>query len=55
VLTDGENSNDAVGHHSPPYCVIDGVPHFVLNGSHGLSGAQPPEVLLNIMLEAIRK
>ena len=30
-----------------------GVPHFIFNGSHSLSGAQPPAVLLQAMRQAL--
>lgn len=33
--------------------VPDGVPYFVFNGRTSLSGAQPPQVLLNAMCQAI--
>ncbi|MGT2455166.1 DsbA family oxidoreductase [Cupriavidus basilensis] len=32
---------------------IDGVPCFVFNGSHSISGANPPDVLLDAMLRSI--
>lgn len=32
---------------------IDGVPFFVFDGRYALSGAQPPEVLLDAMLRAV--
>ena len=31
---------------------IDGVPYFVFNGRYALSGAQPPEVMLDAILQA---
>lgn len=34
---------------------ISGVPFYVINSRYGVSGAQPPEVLLNILLEVAQK
>jgi len=31
----------------------EGVPYFVFNGQHGLSGAHPPKVLLHAMLRSV--
>ena len=34
---------------------ISGVPFFVINGKYGFSGAQPPEVILNVFEQVIQK
>ena len=34
---------------------ISGVPFFVINGKYGFSGAQPPEVILNILQQVVQK
>lgn len=34
---------------------ISGVPFFVINGKYGFSGAQPPEVILNILQQVVEK
>jgi len=34
---------------------ISGVPFFIVNGEHGLSGAQPPEAFLQVLDELTRK
>ena len=38
---------------TPAYRAVTGVPGLVLNGSVLLSGAQPPDVLLNAMAKAV--
>jgi predicted DsbA family dithiol-disulfide isomerase len=34
---------------------ISGVPFFVINGKYGLSGAQPPEVILSVLQQVVEK
>jgi predicted DsbA family dithiol-disulfide isomerase len=53
-LSDKGSSHDSRERPRHTDYAISGVPFFAFNGSHGLSGAQRPEVMLTAMLEAIR-
>jgi predicted DsbA family dithiol-disulfide isomerase len=53
-LSDTGSSHDSRERPRHTDYAISGVPFFAFNGSHGLSGAQRPEVMLTAMLEAIR-
>ncbi|WP_158597877.1 DsbA family oxidoreductase [Noviherbaspirillum saxi] len=51
-LADSDEQNGIM--RSPQADYVSGVPFFVFNGKHAISGAYPPETLVQVMLQSIQ-